>query len=379
MQPICCFLLLFFFLLCPEKPAAAPQMPARYMLEADQPAGPLHAPAGYYRPPAGTQPSTFACPALLPPYTGSLVFPSKYRGSDRARDRINPEASAEYERLAGILRNFEKTVSSLADRYVEADGDPRVLECFLEQVSSWAAADALLNTECNEIGMASRKWLLAATASAWLQVSLAVPEEMTGHPRQVRAVEAWFTRLAETVREDYSGRDLNHINNHDYWAGWAVMAASVVLDRRDLFVWAWNRLRIAVNEQVTDQGYLPNELRRRTRALLYHNYALQPLTMILVFGEANGIHLQAGETAGYRRLVDRVVKGIGNPAIFAEVTSSPQEVDSLRTPYSLAWLLPYGTVFHADPAVHRLVDEYGKMVSTRLGGNLTRLYAPFQR
>ncbi|HEB49243.1 MAG TPA: mannuronate-specific alginate lyase [Desulfobulbus sp.] len=358
--------------------AARPQMPAQYMLDEDRPAGPLHAPPGYYQPVTGTRGADFTCPSLLPPYTGSLVFPSKYAGSDRARDVINPAASAEYERLTGTLRTFEKTVSGLADRFAVTGGDPRILECFLNQVASWAEAQALLDRECNEIGMASRKWLLAATASAWLQVSLAAPEQMARYRQQVDRVETWFTKLAAAVQEDYSGRDLKHINNHDYWAGWAVMATAVVLDRRDLFVWAFNRLRIAVNEQATADGFLPNELRRRTRALLYHNYAMGPLTMILVFAEANDIHLSDTEAAGFRRLADRVVEGIGRPSVFADVTGSPQELDGLREPYSLAWLLPYGTVFQADEAMRRLISGYDRMVSTRLGGNLTRLYGPFR-
>ncbi len=366
-------------LVCGNALASRPRMPAEYMLAEDYPTGPLHAPAGYYQGVTGARRTDFSCPAILPPYTGSLVFPSKYAGSDRARDIVNPAANAEYQQLTETLRTFEKTVSGLADKFVVSGGDPRILDCLLNQVASWARAGALLNRERNGIGMASRKWLLAATASAWLQVSLADPQQMARHQGRVVEVEGWLAQLAEAVREDYSGRDLKHINNHDYWAGWAVMAAGVVLDRKDLFAWACNLLRIAVNEQITADGFLDNELRRRTRALLYHNYAIAPLTMILVFAEANDIHLSGTEAARFRRLADRVVEGIEDPGVFAEVTGNPQELDGLREPYSLAWLLPYGTVFHTSAAMRGLTSGHDKMVSTRLGGNLTRLYGPFQR
>jgi hypothetical protein len=57
------------------------------------------------------------------------------------------------------------------------------------------------------------------------------------------------------------------------------MAASVALNRQDLFNWSVKEYRIAAG-QIEADGTLPNERKRRERAAAYHNYALQPLVMI---------------------------------------------------------------------------------------------------
>jgi hypothetical protein len=60
------------------------------------------------------------------------------------------------------------------------------------------------------------------------------------------------------------------------------MAASVALNRQDLFNWSVKEYRIAAR-QIEADGTLPNERQRRERAAAYHNYALQPLVMIASF------------------------------------------------------------------------------------------------
>ena len=37
--------------------------------------------------------------------------------------------------------------------------------------------------------------------------------------------------------------------------------------------------------QINADGELPNELKRRSRALSYHNFALQPLVLLVFAGE----------------------------------------------------------------------------------------------
>jgi hypothetical protein len=59
------------------------------------------------------------------------------------------------------------------------------------------------------------------------------------------------------------------------------MAASVALNRQDLFNWSVKEYRIAAG-QIEADGTLPNERQRRERAAAYHNYALQPLVMIAI-------------------------------------------------------------------------------------------------
>ncbi|WP_280284321.1 alginate lyase family protein [Pseudomonas sp. BN415] len=124
---------------------------------------------------------------------------------------------------------------------------------------------------------------------------------------------------------DWRDQPLERPNNLQDWAAWAVMAASVVVDRRDLFEWSVAQLRIGVS-QVDAEGYLPNELRRETRALAYHNYSMGPLMMMMMmmmaFAQANGIDLRTDNHRAIQRLATCVEQGIENPRRFEEKTGS---------------------------------------------------------
>src|SRR5690606_1841279 len=59
----------------------------------------LRPPAGYYAAATPKGGRASPCPAAPEPYTGALNLPSKYQGADAARDRLNPQAYARYQRL----------------------------------------------------------------------------------------------------------------------------------------------------------------------------------------------------------------------------------------------------------------------------------------
>ena len=48
-------------------------------------------------------------------------------------------------------------------------------------------------------------------------------------------IEGWFLRLSKKVMNYYSYRPLDKVNNHDYWAAWAVMLTAVVLQDHQRF------------------------------------------------------------------------------------------------------------------------------------------------
>ncbi len=107
---------------------------------------------------------------------------------------------------------------------------------------------------------------------------------------------------------DWDNLPLEKTNNHSYWAAWSVMATSIATNRRDLFDWAVKEYKVGVN-QVDDQGFLPNELKRQQRALSYHNYALPPLSMIASFALVNGVDLRQENNSALKRLGDKVLAG----------------------------------------------------------------------
>src|SRR5690606_15355193 len=151
-------------------------------------------------------------------------------------------------------------------------GQRTQLECSLQWLDSWAKANALLSTEYNHTGMSMRKWALGSMASAYLRLKFSQSQPLAPYAAQTPVTESWFSRLADQVVHDWSGLPLKKINNPSYWAAWSVVATAVATNRQDLFDWSVAQFRVAAG-QVDKDGFLPNELKRRQRALAYHNYS----------------------------------------------------------------------------------------------------------
>ena len=339
------------------------------------------APPGYYLPVTPTKPAkpigpasgSHHCQPLLPPFTDDLQFSSKYEGSDSARDQFNAEANQRYKNATATVVAFEKSSVTLARHYLSGKAGPQARYCLLNLLAHWSAAEALLSTQTNHTGNSVRKWTLASVGSAYLLVKL--PSNSPAiNPQQQQLIEQWLSQLANQVRLDWSDRPVNKRNNHDYWAAWAVMVASVAVGDSDLFEWALQGLDNGL-AQINADGYLPNELKRNTRALNYHNYSLPPLVMLAVFAEANGRSLSAQQRTALLKLVTVTIKGIDDPSNFEMITGSAQMTQSLVSPYSLAWMEPYARYFGSLPEFKRLFDQVRPMVSTRMGGDMTRLFA----
>src|SRR5687767_3345271 len=113
------------------------------------------------------------------------------------------------------------------------------------------------------------------------------------------------------------------------------MATAVALNRRDFFDWAFAQYRTGAG-QIDAEGYLPNELKRETRALAYHNYALNPLAMLAAFAKANGVAVEDSAPA-MQRLAGRVLEGVDNPKVFEQKTGDKQETEDIRDNSKFAW------------------------------------------
>lgn len=335
--------------------------------------GGLNAPEGYYQAPAkdATVAKPYHCKSL-PPYTQSLVFRSKYEGSDKARNVINVQAEQSYHHSIAEIRKLEDLTVSGADDYLVHHDGLAARSCVLDTLDQWASANALLNPDVNLVGQAVRKWALAASANAYLRLTLAQGAPPIDPARKQRILN-WFEALATQVRAYYSNRALKRVNNHDYWAGWAVMASAVATGNCDDWNWAVGKYDFGVG-QIDAQGYLPNELRRKDRALYYSNFALQPLTMMAVFGKANGLDLYARDNDALARLAKRVLAGVSNPQVFVDRTGDEQVTKHLQTNWSLSWIGPWKANWGTLPGMQPYLDKFSKFAATRLGGDLTWIY-----
>jgi poly(beta-D-mannuronate) lyase len=306
------------------------------------------------------------------PHTGPLDFPSKYEGSDAARDDVNPKAEAQYEAQTGAIRELERQVSSMVSRYLHNGRDGQ-LACALGWLDAWAQAGALLGKAETHTGKSVRKWTLASVASAYVRLKFSVSAPLARHPEQVQRIEAWLGQLGDLVVKDWKDQPLKNLNNHQYWAAWAVMADAVALNRKDFYDWALAQYQTAA-KQVDGEGYLANELKRDTRALAYHNYALGPLTMIAAFAKANGTSLGDSQPA-MQRLAGRVLAGVDNPKAFEAKTGEKQTRDGIDESSKFAWMEAYCWTFSCDAGFTRRMDKMRPLKTYRLGGDLTELFA----
>ncbi|MEE3118326.1 MAG: alginate lyase family protein [Pseudomonadota bacterium] len=331
----------------------------------------LRAPVGYYQMPEPSTGGSYDCD-IVQPHRGDMNFTSKYQGSDSARNELNQEAYQAYQEASATIRHFEKQVIAAADDY-QVDGDgPAARDCVLDNLDTWAQADALMPDDINHVGQAVRKWALAAAANAYLRVKSSAPEAALD-PAQVARIDGWFERVADGVRDYYTDREPRKVNNHDYWAAWAVMASAVATD--DCGDWSWSLAKFdEAMGQIRSDGYLPKELSREDRALEYHNYAMQPLTLIALFAEVNGVDLHEQYRGAFEQLAQNVVDGLDDPAALERLTGHAQKRAGLSTAWGLAWMRPWAEAWGPLAGMPGFLAEFGPVKNTRLGGDIEYLY-----
>lgn len=332
-------------------------------------------PNGYFAA-VGHHPGSYHCEEPPKPYTGIMDFPSKYKGSGKARDQVNKQADAEYETRIRSTRDLEKGVNKIIGKYMDT-GRPEALACAIHWYQAWADADGLLGPATTYSGRAIRKWTLASLSSAWLHLEFSSSQPLKAYPQQSADIEAWLGKVADKVSSEWHLDAPRHkINNHYYWVGWSLMSTGVVLNRRDLFDWGVNIYKI-FDSQVDADGYLPNELKRDTRALGYHNFAITPLAMMAAFGKANGIDLAGSGDNALQRLADRTLHGLADPEMFQQKTGYKQKMEGFEHKHldsKLAWMEPYCWTVGCDHAELKQVKDLSPMVNSRLGGDMTATF-----
>ena len=330
----------------------------------------LLAPAGYSLP-AVEQQAFKGCPKPSAPVTGALDYPSKFQGSDAARDDLNRRAEAEYRQRTRPITALEKGINRLAEDYLRS-GDIAAVDCAVAWLEQWAEADAMLGPATTHTGKSMRKWALGSVSAAYLRLQRSASAPLATHATRARQIEHWLGKWSEQVVAEWSDVEDQKFNNHEYWAAWAVMVTAVVTDDHDQFHWAIQMYRRAVS-QVSAEGYLENELRRDTRALYYHNYALPPLAMIAAFAHANGVWLLDEANGGLGRLAENVIAGINEPRRFRQKTGSKQK-PKRYSDSKFTWLEPYCSLVTCRGALAEKLQASRPLENYRVGGDLTQLF-----
>ena len=290
---------------------------------------------------------------------------------DESKSIADPALKAQNVAALAPLRHFVAAVTQLSDGWMRSrPADPRYARLAVQRLAAWAAGGALLGT-VNQQGGYEREWTLGSLALAYLKI-----REAPGLEPPARAtIEGWLCALASAVRPPYERMDRrSSANNHAYWTGLAVAAAGTACQDRGLFDWGIARARIGV-DQINADGLLPLELARQRLALHYHLFALAPLVMLAELAAANGIALYDEKDHALRRLADRVIAGLAEPARFESLTGFAQEqITQPPRQTDLAWAEPYAARF-PNATLGRWLADARPVVDVRLGGDLTAAFA----
>ncbi len=305
-----------------------------------------------------------------PPVVHDLTLEGFYKPGTNS-SVVDPERMAAYRAARKPVDVFEKEIVARSDAYV-ASAPPAVADarCVLHWLAAWAEGGAYLGKVSHQGGF-NRKWSLALASAAYLKII----DEPALDPLKRQTVEGWLSTLGGVVRDDYSSRtDLgSRRNNHLYWATWAVAAAAVAANDRALLAWAFDRYRFALR-QVDADGTLPLEIARRSKALHYHLFAVEPLVMIAEVGTRNGTNLFDAEGGALHRLVAATLAGLDDPSAIAARAGTAQDFVSKLNAGQIAWLEVYAARYPSAAAT-RWLEQMRPLKSARIGGNLTVLFS----
>lgn len=300
----------------------------------------------------------------------SLQFSSVYTNRSNGVSIVDPKAKEKYHAQINDINHYEKTLSHWVEAFIQ---NKPVTDsfCAIDWLEGWAKQDALLEAPVNFQGGATRKWFLATIASHYvlLKAHVNIPKQTQ------KIIERWIDALAQEVIKEYSKKEnyTSRRNNHVYWAAWAVMVSGSALNNPTYYDWAVKRAKHGLLE-IRTNGTLPRELERQSRAFNYHVFSAAPLVMIAETAKQNGDDLYRYNNGALHKLVKLIVSEIRNKqSTFTFLTGTKQDIKSVITPYSLAWIEAYHARFPSSKT-QKLISNYSSMKSRRLGGDLTSLF-----
>lgn len=317
------------------------------------------------------------CPAV-PPAVRDIAVETFYRKDDPTGSIIDPAAYA--ARVAAVAPLSEMSAGSvrLADRYFEtAPAEGATAICLAERLDSWARAGAMLGDVTMQGGF-ERKWTLVSLALSYAAIADAADVPPATRVR----IERWLADVGWAVVPYYARRPFAEQNNHLNWAALATIAAGAASGDRGLFDWGVAAARGALGVVAVD-GSLAAELGRKSKALHYHKFSIEPLALADAIAAANGIDLAVESGGALHRLAAFTLAGFDSPERIAARVGAVQEfVGAERiTPSMFAWAEIYNAR-HPDPALAARLDAIRPRDGfsyTWLGGNVTRRFGPAPR
>ena len=306
--------------------------------------------------------AAYDCPDA-PPFPKTLTIDTYY--IDSHASIADAEKLAAFQKASEAPTHLSQFAALAADTYLDK-GNRAAAVCVYTLLDAAAKAHAWTGKMPSFSGVYVQNWLLSAVAISYLKVR----ESDAGTPGQDTRIRKWFNALTGRV-EDYFGRGLKRgdsdaHNNHLYWAGLAIAAASIASNRRKDFGAGILTYRIGVSAIQSD-GSLVAEMDRAQMALHYHLYALGALVMLAELGEVNGLKLYAEENGAMHRLVNLCLAGLEDPSMFEKRTGVAQVVTQPYAGADIGWAVPYVRRF-PNPQLSDLIAKAPWVRFTSWGG-----------
>jgi poly(beta-D-mannuronate) lyase len=313
----------------------------------------------------------FSCPSKPPVVQAALSVTSIYDQSDPAHAKIDQDQFDDYNDGMSAVRDYLSTVTKYASDYVASNGKKvQSGACALVWLDSWAGHHALSDLGTRQSALSATR-IVGGMGIAYLAVrSLVVPMHLDPKP-----LNAWFAARANDFIKTFeeSGNLNSNRSNHRYWGGFAVAVSGVVTGDTDDLKWGVQSFKIGAC-QIRDDGALPLELNRKSRARDYHLHAIAPLVMIGELAAANGLDAYSQCGNSFQRLVHFALTEVEDPTLIVALTGSKQQTIPDRDGHPrgdrFAWVEPYFKRFGGSEADYGFTLER-PLFSSNLGGRLT--------
>ncbi len=206
----------------------------------------------------------------LPTPVVSLTLNSFY--TDTASSVIDKSKRAKLEQDIKPIEDWTLKLNTNSTNHLRLKGQKSIDagKCAVAFLDYWARGDALLGEmKGDSQSHAFQKWGFGQAAATYFKVrDVATPDQ------DVR-IKWWLNKLTVPVKA-YWDNPSHTRNNHLAFAGAAIMQYGVLTSDKESIEWARRVFNEEIN-QVTAEGALPLEVKRRQLALQYQNFAIQPL------------------------------------------------------------------------------------------------------
>lgn len=304
----------------------------------------------------------FACPAI-PRLPIDFVTDGFYSDRDPTHSIIDPVKMKAYNESSGPVKREGNVVVAAADAF-RTTGSAKAAQCVVAHLDELSKQAALTGKMSSSQAYFVQGWVSGAWAIAYLKIG---GDQWTTSEQRARIVP-WLRALGTKTEAFYDAREKESggAQNHFYWAAVQLAATAVVANDHDEFAWAMKRAEMGI-AAIANNGTLPEEMRRGTRALHYHLYAASPLVMLAEFGLPNGINLYDESHGALKHLVLVSTQGLVDASLFEQATGLPQERPDPPTAEAIGWAEPYNRRF-PDPTIAKLLAEAVDHSYMYLGG-----------